>query len=88
MAFNKFWKLSTPILAVMLAAACSDSQDEPVNDDVSPEEVPANGEMNTEDSLNDESNTDIPTTEEITPEEPTNEESNTEVPSSGENLRI
>ena len=55
MKFKKWSKLSAPLLALMLATACSDGQEEvnpqeePVNNEMNEEEVPVNGEMETED---------------------------------------
>jgi uncharacterized lipoprotein len=80
MISKSLWKLSAPILAVMLTAACSSDQD------MSPQEEPANGGINTEE-------TDQPAGAEVNPEkpanaenteDPTNEETESEEPSSGE----
>jgi hypothetical protein len=96
MAFKKHWKLTAPVLAMMLAAACSDGQDmqediqdEPVNGDINTEEplggetdseVPANDDMNMEEPTGEEADSEVPDSEEFVPEEPTGEETNPEDP--------
>jgi hypothetical protein len=93
MTFNKYWKLSAPILAVLLATACSNT-DSDIKEDLTPQEEPTSGEVSPENSdLNSEEptsgevspensdlNSEEPSSEELTPEEPTNEDLNTDNP--------
>src|SRR6476660_5049491 len=76
MIFNKYWKLSAPILAVMLAVACSNT-DSDIQENLTPQEEPTNGEVSPENSN---LNSEEPSSEELTPEKPTNEDLNTDNP--------
>ena len=80
MTFNKYWKLSAPILAVLLATACSNT-DSDIQEDLTPQEEPTSGEVSPENS---DLNSEEPSNEEITPEEPSNGEINSEEPNSEE----
>ena len=80
MTFNKYWKLSAPILAVLLATACSNT-DSDIQEDLTPQEEPTSGEVSPDNS---DLNSEEPSSEEITPEEPSNGEINSEDPSSEE----
>jgi hypothetical protein len=80
MTFNKYWKLSAPILAVLLATACSNT-DSDIQEDLTPQEEPTSGEVTPENS---ELNTEEPSSKELTPEEPTNEDLNTDNPTEEE----
>ena len=76
MTFNKYWKLSAPILAVLLATACSNT-DSDIQEDLTPQEEPTSGEVSPDNS---DLNSEEPSSEELTPEEPTNEDLNTDNP--------
>lgn len=80
MTINRYWKLSAPILAVLLVTACSNT-DSDIKEDLTPQEEPTSGEVSPENS---DLNTEGPSNEKITPEEPTNGEINSEDPSSEE----
>jgi PBP1b-binding outer membrane lipoprotein LpoB len=80
MIFNKYWKLSTLVFAVLLATACSNT-DQDMQEEVNPQEEPTSGEVSPENS---ELNTEEPSSEELTPEEPTNEDLNTDNPTEEE----
>lgn len=66
MTKRNYWKLSAPLLAIMLVAACGNSQD--MQEDI--QEAPVNGDVNTEESVD----PGAPATEENAPEEPASEE--------------
>ncbi|WP_078410689.1 hypothetical protein [Priestia abyssalis] len=81
MIFKNLWKLSIPVFALMIAAACNDVQD------MTPEEEPTNGEMNPEEPAtpaDGEVDPEEPVSEEVNPEEPANNDMNTEEPTGGE----
>jgi stringent starvation protein B len=72
MVFKTLWKLSIPVLALMLVAACNNSQD--TKENMKPQEKSTNVEMNTKE----------PASKEVTPEEkPTNGDTNSEEPTDG-----
>jgi hypothetical protein len=72
MAFKTLWKLSTPVLALMLVAACNNSQD--TKENMNPQEKSTNVEINTE----------KPASKEVAPEEkPTNGDTNSAEPTDG-----
>jgi hypothetical protein len=81
MLFEKYWKLSAPVLALMLVSACNGGQDieeEPASGEIGTE-IPANEEMAPEDTNDSEMNTEEPaSSEEIVPEDPANGDMNTE----------
>ena len=72
MKFKKLLKLSAPVLALLLATACSDGQDEvnpdeEVNSDINvEEESPVNGDVETDEPASEELDTD----NEVETEEP------------------
>jgi hypothetical protein len=74
MGFKTIWKLSAPMLALMLAAACSDGQD------MNPQEEPASGEVNTEEPASGDTNVDEPAGGEVNTEEPASGDTNAEEP--------
>lgn len=76
MLLKKYLKLSSPLLALLLASACSGGQD--MN------EEPANSGVNSEESISGETENEVPAMEEMAPEEPTDGETNTEESTSGE----
>jgi hypothetical protein len=80
MTFNKYWKLSAPILAVLLATACSNT-DSDTQKDLTPQEEPTSGDVSPENS---DLNSEEPSNKNITPEEPSNGEINSEDPNSKE----
>ena len=49
MIFNKYWRLFAPILAVMLAAACSNT-DSDIQENLTPQEEPSSKESILEES--------------------------------------
>jgi hypothetical protein len=72
MVFKTLWKLSTPVLALMLVAACNNGQD--TKENMNPQEKSTNAEINTKE----------PASKEVTPEEkPTNGDTNSEEPTDG-----
>jgi hypothetical protein len=90
MLFKKYWKLSAPVLTLMLVSACNGGQDieeEPASGEIGTE-IPANeemapedtndSEMNTEEPASSETETENPSSEEIVPEDPANGDMNTE----------
>jgi hypothetical protein len=52
MVFKRLWKLSVPVLAMVLATACSNGQD--MEEEI--QEAPVNSNINTEEPANDDMN--------------------------------
>ncbi|KAB7709017.1 hypothetical protein F9802_02465 [Bacillus aerolatus] len=74
MVFKQIWKILVLVFALMLVTACSNDQD------MNPQEAPANSDINTEEPSSGEINTEEPSSGDTDMEEPSSGDMNTEEP--------
>ena len=90
MKLKKWLKLSAPLLALMLATACSNGQeevnpqDEPAGSELNEEDVPVDGGVETEEPASDDAETEEPASEDAETEEPASDDAKTEEPAASD----